>query len=414
MKRILFVLCILLLIPTLATANSDMVSISELRQQVETMGRWTQTYEAHGRTIEVDVPIIIPEVSQLPIVTVQAYNPYSESELFSINHLEIYDNPHAMGWSFEENALYGYLNPEAKKIKNANYNQYKDEDGCIGISVGLNVPQEILSMGQKDNLKYKEQHVYPWQVSMSEVYAEDCDMSLSEAVDFVQEIADYYYGGGTDGYDVEFVEIRDRARKSRTSNPADMSLGETVDYYPNGTYYLHLRPKENGIPIYEIAPNLYGSMDKLWNQFCQYYFKIIMLPMCSAEVMSRDSFSLSLVGVKEKNTLAEDVSLASLQIIIGEIEKQISAGRIRSIYALRLGYVCFLNEESPESYTLYPIWICECDYTQSAKEDGSVYIADSGLREGTKFARIGFNAQTGKMLDKQNFSWNDMYCPAIK
>ena len=51
MKKFLTVLCVLLLVPTLATANSNMVSISELRQQVETMERWTQTYEAHGRTI---------------------------------------------------------------------------------------------------------------------------------------------------------------------------------------------------------------------------------------------------------------------------------------------------------------------------------------------------------------------------
>ena len=411
MKKMMALLCMLLLIPTLASA--DMVSITELRQQVEAMERWTQTYEAYGRTIEVDVPIIVPEVDRLPIVTVQAYNPHSETELFSNDHLKAYDNPHAMGWSFEDNALYGYLNPEEEN-KNVDYNQYKDEDGCVGISVKLNAPQEILSMGQKDNLKYKEQHVYPWQVSMSEVYAEDSDMSLFEAVDYIQRIADYYYESGMDGYDVEFIEIRDRARKSETSNPADMNLGETVDYYPSGTYYLHLRPKVNGIPIYEIAPKLYGSMDKLWDKFCQYYFKIIMLPMCSAEVMSRDSFSLSLIGVKEKSTLKEDVSLASLQTVIGEIEKQINAGRIRNIYALRLGYVCFLNEESPESYTLYPIWICECDYTQSAKEDGSVYIADAGMREGTKFVRIGFNAQTGKMLDKQNFNWNDMYCLAIK
>jgi len=36
------------------------------------------------------------------------------------------------------------------------------------------------------------------------------------------------------------------------------------------------------------------------------------------------------------------------------------------------------------------------------------------LREGTKFTRVGFNAQTGKLLDKQNFSWNDMYCPTIQ
>ena len=38
MKKILFALCALLLVPTLALASGDMVSISELRQQVETMG----------------------------------------------------------------------------------------------------------------------------------------------------------------------------------------------------------------------------------------------------------------------------------------------------------------------------------------------------------------------------------------
>ena len=70
MKKILFALCVLLLVPTLALASDDMVSVSELRQQVEAMERWTQTYEAHGRTIEVDVPIIVPEVDELPIVPI--------------------------------------------------------------------------------------------------------------------------------------------------------------------------------------------------------------------------------------------------------------------------------------------------------------------------------------------------------
>lgn len=96
MKRFATMMGALLLMPTLALANSDMVSISELRQQVEAMGQWTQTYEAHGRTIEVDVPIIVPEVDELPIVTVQAYNPYSETELFSSNHLKMYENPHTL------------------------------------------------------------------------------------------------------------------------------------------------------------------------------------------------------------------------------------------------------------------------------------------------------------------------------
>ena len=59
MKKIFAALCTLMLVPTLALASDDMVSVSELRYQVEAMGRWTQTYEAYGRTIEVDIPIYI-------------------------------------------------------------------------------------------------------------------------------------------------------------------------------------------------------------------------------------------------------------------------------------------------------------------------------------------------------------------
>ena len=66
MKKMWFALCALLLVPTLALANSDMVSISELRQQVERMGRWTASYEAYKRKIEVDIPIDMPEVDAVP------------------------------------------------------------------------------------------------------------------------------------------------------------------------------------------------------------------------------------------------------------------------------------------------------------------------------------------------------------
>ena len=38
MKKILFALCVLMIVPTLALASGDMVSIYELRQQVESYG----------------------------------------------------------------------------------------------------------------------------------------------------------------------------------------------------------------------------------------------------------------------------------------------------------------------------------------------------------------------------------------
>ena len=73
MKKMFAAFCALLLVPTLALASGDMVSISELCQQVEAMGRWTKTHEAHGRTIEVDVPIIVPEVNEFSVFSVEPY-----------------------------------------------------------------------------------------------------------------------------------------------------------------------------------------------------------------------------------------------------------------------------------------------------------------------------------------------------
>ena len=81
MKRFAGMMGALLLMPTLALANTDMVSISELRQQVEMMGRWTKIYEAHGRTIEVDVPIIVPEVEEFPVFSVEPYYAVYERRL---------------------------------------------------------------------------------------------------------------------------------------------------------------------------------------------------------------------------------------------------------------------------------------------------------------------------------------------
>ena len=72
MKRLATMMGALLLMPTLALANSDMVSIYELRQQGEVMERWTQTYDTPNGKVSVDIPIIVPEVENVPILQVSA------------------------------------------------------------------------------------------------------------------------------------------------------------------------------------------------------------------------------------------------------------------------------------------------------------------------------------------------------
>lgn len=45
MKRWITVFGVMLLMPTLAMAQGEMVSISELRRQSEQMGRWKEKYD---------------------------------------------------------------------------------------------------------------------------------------------------------------------------------------------------------------------------------------------------------------------------------------------------------------------------------------------------------------------------------
>ena len=100
MKKMMLWLCLMMIVPTLASA--DMVSISELRQQAEAVGRWTQTYEAHGRTIEVDVPIIVPEVNEFPVFSVEPYYAVYEQRLESAT-LKVIEIANIVGYENQGN-----------------------------------------------------------------------------------------------------------------------------------------------------------------------------------------------------------------------------------------------------------------------------------------------------------------------
>ena len=61
MKKMIFWLCALMLVPALAIADGDGVSISELKAQ--TPNYLEGSYEAHGRHISFHAPIYTPAVS---------------------------------------------------------------------------------------------------------------------------------------------------------------------------------------------------------------------------------------------------------------------------------------------------------------------------------------------------------------
>ena len=407
MRKITFLFCVLMIVPTLALASGDMMSISELRQQAEAMGRWTKTYEAHGRTIEVDVPIIVPEVEEFPVFSVEPYYAVYEQRLTRDGTM--LEKIGEDGWCSvyaEQNLLSeeGIIG-EAKALDLDDFEQ-------VDFDANYSSPRDEHNL----NTKYTSEFFYPYEIEQTDTYAEDNPASLEDAVANMEKVVGYFYPEEP-AVMVDRVELRSRLHKVKGID--DYELGDYVENYPSGTYNLSIRQMMDGIPIYtDIGSRL--SLDlasdkgkKGVNSFWRKNVKIMRVRKNTFEFMNISRFELNTVWMKRINKIEEDVPLQNVDIIINNLEKEIERGKIRRIYALKLGYCVYFSDEGENIYTIYPIWMCECDYTESAKEElkKSEQIQDN--REQYYYKQLVMNAQTGQiepyLIEKQELA----YCPRV-
>ena len=393
MKKFLTVLCVLLLVPTLATANSNMVSISELRQQVETMGRWTQTYEAHGRTIEVDIPIYIPNEKELAVYDCSAYTEYIK-------------NPN----SDDKNNVYSY-NENLRELTKENDGTSEADIEVYGkgteLRIMLNNPEDLLGKNKNDNIKIKEYGFYQYQVDDKVTYAENNEMSLEEAEKYLEEIVEYFIKDEYNGIDIDYIKIAGRGRK--TKSYTDEELGEYVDYYPKGSYFFNYYQTLHKIPIMmTIIATLNNKQEnKIYGDLFEYWGTTGGI----CQIMDRNSFWLTIKWMKIEKEHEETVKLLPIEQIINTVEKEIKAGHIRNVYALKLRYIIYLNDRSPETYTLYPMWVLDCDYVEDKNKGIKVNPYSDDIRDCFSFERICINPETAEMMDFLNPKTQMLYAP---
>lgn len=393
MKKFLTVLCVLLLVPTLATANSNMVSISELRQQVETMERWTQTYEAHGRTIEVDIPIYIPNEKELAVYDCSAYTEYIK-------------NPN----SDDKNNVYSY-NENLRELTKENDGTSEADIEVYGkgteLRIMLNNPEDLLGKNKNDNIKIKEYGFYQYQVDDKVTYAENNEMSLEEAEKYLEEIVEYFIKDEYNGIDIDYIKIAGRGRK--TKSYTDEELGEYVDYYPKGSYFFNYYQTLHKIPIMmTIIATLNNKQEnKIYGDLFEYWGTTGGI----CQIMDRNSFWLTIKWMKIEKEHEETVKLLPIEQIINTVEKEIKAGHVRNVYALKLGYIIYLNDRSPETYTLYPMWVLDCDYVENKNKEIKVNPYSDDIRDWFSFERICINPETAEMMDFLNPKTSMLYAP---
>ena len=388
MKRFATMMGALLLMPTLALASGDMVSISELRQQVEVMGRWTQTYDTPNGEVSVDIPIIVPEVENMPILQVSAVMGKDVAEEKGL--LKSVDQENAgAGIFYDDFDILSKLNADVDDAAMIFCANPKEIDLAF-FQVNLDEPLAK----RLGNWDYSSDYYYPNEMNPETLFAEENDQPLSAADDVLAALLQNYYGRENADYGVDYVEVRGKARKraGRTKN----DLGAYKKDYPKGTYYISFRQKLEGIPIYaEIGHKMLTTNQTHITQEvalkCQ---RIRGIETNTLEYMDETSFILDTTWMREEKQIWEDVPLVTLDEVMQALEKKIEEGYIRDIYVLRLGYVCYLDDTSPDIYALYPAWVCDCIYANSPREQIMENIVTDAFRENFRYEQIIVDAQT--------------------
>ena len=392
---------------------AERVSIRELHESIEQEPRWTASYEAYKREIEVDIPIDIPEVNAVPIVQVSGYYAVDQEGCLTRDGTKLNKIGNDGFDIYEEDGLMTYLST-TDVTGEINVSPFDKDKGVILLAY-YNSPSNL----RTHKVKYDSKVYYPYEVDADKIYAENNTQSAAAAKAYLERVLGYFYPESDNSIALRYLEVRSRGHKVKGLD--DYNLGDYAKDYPMGTYALNFCQTIQGIPVYhDVGERLdttgynnapEGLIDDAWGKS----EPIMRISDNRFEFMGDDSFEMLVRWVKEVGVIEEDVPLAPLSNIISSVEDEIQKGRIRKVYALRLGYGCYITEESPETYVLYPTWICECDYMDDPKWeiDEWAYNLEKGFNKKYTFKTFVINAQTGEMDDPYLSKKEQIFCPSI-
>ena len=387
MKKIFAALCTLLLVPTMASANSDLVSIAELHRQTVERGRWTKTYDTPNGELNVDIPILVPDVEKCPVITVENDRPFT-SEIADV----------MLKNAFERNGMTWFrydMNSQPFDVSWGTLGMGMTTDYESAKEFGMNTGEWLGEKWSNYDAKPND-YRYPWELDMNSSYIRGGTQTVAEAMACFQHVIDEAYPNK--GYMIAPKRI---AIHGSTAIDGENNGGK-------GYYTIRAEQVVNGIPMigalcstlgdnsFRVAYGSTPETDRIANRLAPYslgsnWRTDVYLKMYTS---SNTDYSVYVSMNRIRTVEQEDVPLAPLDEVMQALEKKIEEGYIRDIYALRLCYVCYLDDTSPDTYTLYPTWVCDCIYANSPREQIMKNIVTDAFRENFRYEQIAVDAQT--------------------
>ncbi len=182
-----------------------LLPITKIREQAA--GGWHQTYEAHGRTIEVDIPITVPQVDSVPVVICEDWKRFDEAWMASqlpnpisinreVSHYTelIYPFPVQTPADWKEDKMTIYVNAN-------------------GVNISMTVNSVLIRMNQlhSDNLKEIHREFYPHELDFTKPCAEDNPMTIEEAAAYLSDLLKWLYGEDVP-FTIHWVDTFSRGR----------------------------------------------------------------------------------------------------------------------------------------------------------------------------------------------------------
>jgi hypothetical protein len=359
-KAVIFTLLLCMLA---ASANADtFYTLPKLIEQAK--AGWHETYQAHGRTIAVDITPLLPEAEQFPVLYCSWKQDWDLVPKDGEKHdLEVNGQPH-----MAENRGYQFL------VK-------KPANGREDVAWTVNVNGKAV--------KVQPYRVYYPPFDQDKAYIPANKTTLGEITEMTKEIMKGL------GIDENFLWKEPKEfgthsfyEKNDKENPLAPGIG-----------FITWDQALKGIPI----------IGDLRSNIAKTFIDITF--------QNKDSCGWNFILWNIDSEIAEDVPLCGFDKVIKALEKEIEDGRLRAVFEIKLGYGQFNEDGASDDYRrlpgwerryyLKPIWRVHGIWVKNAKSSTEDLILgdEPGYRNVRNSAHqtfISIDAQTGKIISNTN------------
>lgn len=383
MKKLMIAVCCLAVALASAQALADQptLSIADVYQQAQT--GWHQSYHtARGETVTVDIDVAVPDVPAFPCCYAEDMQPVKgvPTDMAEYGEAATVNDPGFFRYDWPNRSIQRQW--EATARKNGTMLENFGEPRAL-----------VLRYGRFD---------------MDTAYSVNNPSTMRDAEALMAECVQTFFSDKAIELTPHWLHAHidpGKYEKSKAVNDYE-KVQDDPDF--QGCLFAYFDQTINGIPVLGYGYQGYadykgaGMKDESKGNLGGICITQGMRDIGSEELYR--SLQLKLISVTD--LIAEDVPFCSLDTVIHTAEQLISAGQLRTVDSLRLGYAVWLDQT--HTYKLTPTWVIEGELFADATADyrNATTILTS---EPSEYANVYINAQTGELIDPWKSNKNRAY-----